>query len=93
MIQLVATDGAIIADTTTALNVMANSTANVGVSNIDAELDEAQVVDEPAETRGTTGAEERLANLDAPMAASGDLCSYQPGVPRKPRAMMRTRSH
>ena len=72
LIQLVATDGAIIADTTTALNVMANSTANVGVSNIDAELDEAQVVDEPAETRGTTGAEERLANLDAPMAASGD---------------------
>jgi Bacterial SH3 domain len=72
LIQLVATDGAIIADTTTALNVMANSTANVGVSNINAELDEAQVVDEPAETRGTTGAEERLANLDAPMAASGD---------------------
>ena len=72
LIQLVATDGAIIADTTTALNVMANSTANVGVSNINAELDEAQVVDELAETRGTTGAEERLANLDAPMAASGD---------------------
>jgi hypothetical protein len=72
LIQLVATDGAIIADTTTALNVMANSTANVGVSNINAELDEAQVVDELAETRGTTGAEERLANLDAAMAASGD---------------------
>jgi hypothetical protein len=70
LIQLVATDGAIIADTTTALNVMANSTANVGVSNINAELDEAQVVDE--QTRGTTGAEERLANLDAAMAASGD---------------------
>ena len=72
LIQLVATDGAIIADTTTALNVMANSTANVGVSNINAELDEAQVVDEPAETRGTTRAEERLANLDAAMATSGD---------------------
>jgi hypothetical protein len=70
LIQLVATDGAIISDTTTALNVIAKSTANVGVSSIDAELNDVQAVEDTSETRGTTGAE--FANVDAAMAASGD---------------------
>jgi Bacterial SH3 domain len=72
LIQLVATDGAIIADTTTALRMMAHSTANFGASNINRELAESPVVDEPAETPGPTGAEPRLATLEAEMAAPKD---------------------
>ena len=73
VIQLVATDGAIIADTAMVLKMTANSVANIGASDTKTEPTEAQVVDEPAEARGTTGAEERLANLDAAMETPGDL--------------------
>ena len=73
IIQLVATDGAILADAATLLKMPANSVANVGASDTKTESTEAQVVNEPAEARGTTGAEERVANLDAAMETPGDL--------------------
>jgi Bacterial SH3 domain len=71
-IQLVATDGAVIADTRTALRMTTHSTANVGASKINSELAESRVMDEPAEMRGITGAEVRLANLEAEMAVPKD---------------------
>src|SRR6476661_10998947 len=70
IIQLVATDGAIIADAATLLKTPTNSVTNIGASDAKTEP---TVVDEPAEARGTTGAEERLANLDAAMETPGDL--------------------
>jgi hypothetical protein len=73
LMQLVAPDGAIIADAATVLKMLANSVANIGASDTKTEPTEAQVVHEPAEARGTTGAEERLANLDAAMETPGDL--------------------
>jgi hypothetical protein len=73
LMQLVAPDGAIIADAATVLKMPANSVANIGASDTKTEPTEAQVVDELAEARGTTGAEERLANLDAATETSGDL--------------------
>jgi hypothetical protein len=72
LMQLVAPDGAIIADTATVLKMTSHSTANIGASDSKIEPKQAQVVDEPAEPRGTTGAEEPLANLEAAMATPGD---------------------
>jgi SH3 domain-containing protein len=72
MIQLVATDGAIIADAATVLKMPANSAANIGASNIKTELAEAQVWDERAQVLEERGAGGTLANLDAATAASGD---------------------
>jgi hypothetical protein len=72
MIQLVATDGAIIADAATVLKMPANSAANIGASNIKTELAEAQVWDERAQVLEERGAGGILANLDAATAASGD---------------------
>jgi hypothetical protein len=71
IIQLVATDGAIIADAATVLKMPANSEANIGASDIKTELAEAQVTDVQAEGLGATGGEERLANLDAATTMSG----------------------
>jgi Bacterial SH3 domain len=73
LIQLVTPEGAVIADAATVLKMPANSVANIGTSDTKTEPTEAQVVDEPAEARGTTGAEERLANLDAAMETPGYL--------------------
>ena len=73
LMQLVAPDGAIIAVAATVLKMPAKSVANIGASDTKTEPTEAQVVDETAEARGTTGAEERLANLDAAMETPGDL--------------------
>jgi hypothetical protein len=72
LMQLVAPDGAIIAGTATVLKMTSHSTANIGASDSKIEPKQAQVVDEPAEPRGTTGAEEPLANLEAAMATPGD---------------------
>jgi hypothetical protein len=47
ILQLVAPDGAIIADAATVLKIPANSTANIPASNIETELAESQVLDEP----------------------------------------------
>jgi hypothetical protein len=71
IIQLVAPDGAIIADAATVLKVTTDSTANVGASNIKAELAQPQVGDVQAEGLGETGGEDRRANLDAATTMSG----------------------
>jgi hypothetical protein len=72
IIQLVAPDGAIIADTATVLKMTTDSTADVGASNIKTELAEPQVRDVQAEGLGATGEEEKLANLDAATATPED---------------------
>jgi hypothetical protein len=72
MIQLVAPEGAIIADTAMVLKITADVTANVGASNIKTEPESAQVWNEPAQEPEGTGIEERLANLDAAIAPPGD---------------------
>jgi hypothetical protein len=72
IIQLVAPDGAIIADTATVLKVTADPRANIGASKIKTELAEAQVLDAPAQGLGATGVEESLANLAAATAPAGD---------------------
>ena len=72
VIQLVAPDGAIIADTATVLKMTTDSTADVGASNIKTELAEPQVRDVQAEGLGATGEEEKLANLDAATATPED---------------------
>jgi hypothetical protein len=72
LIQLVAPDGAVIADTATILNMTADPKANMGGSNIKTELAEAQVLDERAQGLGVTGAEESLANLTAATAPAGN---------------------
>ena len=71
IIQLVAPDGAIIADAATVLKVTTNSTANVGASNIKAALAQPQVGDVQSEGLGETGGEDRRANLDAATTMSG----------------------
>ena len=71
IIQLVAPDGAIIADAATVLKVTTDSTANVGASNIKAELAQPQVGGVQPEGLGETGGEERRANLDAATTISG----------------------
>jgi hypothetical protein len=71
MIQLVAPDGAIIADAATVLKMPANYAANIGASNFNTELAEAHVVNEPAEGPGARGGAES-ANPDAATAESED---------------------
>jgi hypothetical protein len=71
IIQLVAPDGAIIADAATVLKVTTDSTANVGASNIKAELAQPQVGDVQVEGLEETGGEDRRANLDAATTLSG----------------------
>ena len=63
IIQLVAPDGDIIADTATVLKMTADPKANIGEYGLKTELAEAQVWDERAQDLGATGVEERLANL------------------------------
>ena len=66
IIQLVASDGAILADAATLLKIAANSAANIGASNIKSEPTQAQVSEQRTpglEERGAEGT--LLANLDA----------------------------
>jgi hypothetical protein len=72
IIQLVAPDGEIIADTETVLKMTADPKANIGAYGIKTELAEAQVSDERAQELGATGIEERLANAEAAKATSVD---------------------
>jgi len=65
IIQLVATDGAVIADAATVLKMAANSEANIPDSNIETELAESQVSDERVQAVGENGAEGTLANPTA----------------------------
>ncbi len=81
MIQLVAPDGDIIADTAMVLKMTADPKANIGEYGLKTELAEAQVWDERAQALGATGVEERLVNLNAAAAMSGDPV---PLPPRRP---------
>jgi hypothetical protein len=73
IIQLVATDGAIIADAATVLKMPANSAANIPASNIETEPTQAQVSEQRTQGLEGRGAEGTLlANLDAAMATPGD---------------------
>jgi len=79
IIQLVAPDGAIIADATTILKVTTDS-----APNIKAELAQPQVRDVQPEGLGSTGGEDKVANVDAATTVSGHsvpLPSRRP-VPR-----------
>jgi Bacterial SH3 domain len=64
IIQLVGTDGAIIADTAMVLKMPVNSVANITASNMKTELAEAQVSGERAQAVKETGVEGTLANSD-----------------------------
>ncbi len=72
LMQLVAPDGAIIADAATVLKMPANSWQTSALLTPKPSQQKRKSSDEPAEARGTTGAEERLANLDAAMETPGD---------------------
>ena len=67
LIQLVSPDGAIIADTATALKMTTNLIANVNYSKT--ELAQAQIVDEPTEGLGAAGAEESTNPVPVAMPA------------------------
>jgi hypothetical protein len=70
IIQLVATDGAILADAATVLKMSTNSAANIPASNIETEPTQAQVSEQRTQDLEERGAE--IANLDAAMATPGD---------------------
>jgi hypothetical protein len=70
VIQLVAPDGAIIADATTVLRIAADPKADIGASNIKLELTEVQV--SPAQRPEATGVGESLAKLAAATTPAGD---------------------
>ena len=72
VVQLVATDGAILADTAMVLKMTAYSTADISGSHTKTAPTQPPVVEELAEARRATGAEERFASLDAAMATPGD---------------------
>ena len=72
IIQLVAIDGAILADAATILKVPTNSAANIPASNIEIEPTQAQVSEQRTQGLEDRGAEGTLANLDAAMATPGD---------------------
>jgi len=72
IIQLVASDGAIIADAATILKMLANFAANIPASNIQTEPTRAQVSEQRTQGLEDRGAEGTLANLDAAMATPGD---------------------
>ena len=72
IIQLVAIDGAILADAATILKVPTNSAANIPTSNVEIEPTQAQVSEQRTQGLEGRGAEGTLANLDATMARPGD---------------------
>src|SRR5262245_3707731 len=72
IIQLVATDGAILADAATLLKTPTNSAANIPASNIETEPTQVQVSEQRTQGLEERGVEGTLANLDAAMATPGD---------------------
>jgi hypothetical protein len=72
IIQLVAIDGAILADAATILKVPTNSAENIPAPNIEIEPTRAQVSEQRTQGLEDRGAEKTLANLDAAMATPGD---------------------
>ena len=79
IIQLVGTDGAILADAAMVLKMTANSAANIPASNIKTELAEAQVSDERAQAVGETGAEGNSRELRPRNDAAGRSCPINIG--------------
>ena len=82
IIQLVVTDGAILADAATILKMPTNSAANLPSSKIEIEPTQAQVSEQRTQGLEDRDAEGTLANLDAAMATPGD----QVPVPTRRRA-------
>ena len=72
IIQLVATDGAILADAATILKTQTNSAANIPASNIETEPTQAQVSEQRTQGLEERRAEGTLANLDPPMTPPED---------------------
>ena len=72
IIQLVAIDGAILADAATILKVPTNSAANIPTSNVEFEPTQAQVSVQRTQGLEDKGAEGTPANLDAAMVTPGD---------------------
>lgn len=72
IIQLVAPDGAIIADTATVLNVTADPSATIAANRNKTEPPEAKVLDEGHPALGATAGEKSVANLDTATAPSGN---------------------
>jgi len=72
IIQLVATDGAILADAATILKTPTNFSANIPASNIETETTQAQVSEQRTQGLEDRRAEGTLADLDAAMATPGD---------------------
>ena len=72
IIQLVATDGAILADAATLLKMPTNSAANIPTSTIEIEPAQAQVSEQRTQGLEDRRAEGTLADLDAAMATPGD---------------------
>ena len=66
IIQLVATDGAILADAATILKTPTNSAANISASNIETEPTQAQVSEQRTQGLEEGGAEGTLANSETP---------------------------
>jgi uncharacterized protein YgiM (DUF1202 family) len=72
IVQLVAPDGTIIADTATLLKTAADPKANIDASNNKTEFAEEQVLDERAHQPGPAGLEESLATPPATTAPTAD---------------------
>ena len=72
IIQLVAIDGAILADAAMILKVPTNSAANIPAPNIEIDPTRAEVTEQPTQGLEDRGAEETRASLDAAMATPGD---------------------
>jgi hypothetical protein len=72
IIQLVAIDGAILADAATILKVPTNSAANIPTSNVEIEPTQAQVSVQRTQGLEDKGAEGTPANLDAAIVTPGD---------------------
>ena len=72
IIQLVAIDGAILADAATILKVPTNSAANIPTSNVEIEPTQAQVSVQRTQRLEDKGAEGTPANLDAANVTPGD---------------------
>jgi len=70
IVQLIATDGAVIADTTTILKMPANSVASISDSDAKTEPTHAEVFERQAKASEEKRAEEALANLNPETAVS-----------------------
>ena len=92
IIQLVATDGAILADAATILKTPTNSAANIPASNIETEPTQAQVSEQRTQGLEERGAGGLSRTQTLQRRRRKILSHYHRGVPHQPRRMMRTGS-